>query len=55
MEFAERHLEWTVDDWMRVWWSDETKINRLGSDGKDQVWIDKENRQDPRRIKQTVK
>jgi transposase len=55
LEFAERHLEWTVDDWARVWWSDETKINRLGSDGRDQVWIDKENRQDPRRIKQTVK
>lgn len=55
LEFAERHLEWTVDDWAKVWWSDETKINRLGSDGRDQVWIDKENRQDPRRIKQTVK
>ena len=55
LEFAERHLEWTVEDWKKVVWSDETKINRFGSDGKDQVWIDKENRQDPRRIKQTVK
>jgi len=36
-------------------WSDETKINRFRSDGKDQVWIDKENRQDSRRIKQIVK
>ena len=55
LEFAETHLEWTMDDWMKVIWSDETKINRLGSDGRDQVWIDKENREDPRRIKQTVK
>ena len=55
LEFAERHLEWTVEDWKKVLWSDETKINRFGSDGRDQVWIDKENRRDPRRIKQTVK
>ena len=52
LEFAERHLDWTVEDWKKVVWSDETKINRFGSD---QVWIDKENRKDPRRIKQTVK
>ena len=55
LEFAERHLEWTVDDWAKVWWSDETKINHLGSDGMEQVWIEKENRQDPRRIEETTK
>ena len=38
LEFAERHLEWTVEDWKRVWWSDETKINHLGSDGRRYVW-----------------
>ena len=38
LEFAERHLEWTVDDWKRVWWSDDTKINCLGSDGRTYVW-----------------
>jgi len=37
LEFAERHLEWTVEDWKKVLWSDETKINRFGSDGRDQV------------------
>ena len=40
LEFAERHLEWTVEDWKRVWWSDETKINCLGSDGRTYVWIE---------------
>ena len=55
LEFAERHLDWTVEDWKKIVWSDETKINRFGSDGRDQVWIDKENRKDSRRIKQTVK
>ena len=39
LEFAERHQHWTVDDWKRVVWSDETKINRLGSDGRKYVWI----------------
>ena len=38
MDFAESHKGWTVEDWKRVIWSDETKINRLGSDGKKWVW-----------------
>ena len=38
MDFAEAHKHWTVDDWKRVVWTDETKINRLGSDGKRWVW-----------------
>lgn len=32
-EFAEKHQHWTIDDWKRVIWSDEVKINRIGSDG----------------------
>ena len=36
MEFALEHQHWTLDDWRRVIWSDETKINRVGSDGR--VW-----------------
>src|SRR3954470_6979147 len=38
MEFAVRHKDWTVDDWHKVVWSDETKINRLGSDGWEWCW-----------------
>jgi transposase len=38
MHFAERHRHWTVEDWKRVIYSDETKINRLGSDGREWVW-----------------
>lgn len=37
-EFAITHQHWTVDDWKRVVWSDETKINRLNSDGRKWVW-----------------
>jgi transposase len=37
-DFALKHRRWTVEDWKRVVWSDETKINRLGSDGREWVW-----------------
>jgi transposase len=38
MDFALRHQHWTVEDWKRVVWSDETKINRVGSDGCEWTW-----------------
>lgn len=39
-EFAEFHHGWTTEDWKHVVFSDETKINRLGSDGKQWTWFD---------------
>jgi len=38
LDFALAHLDWTVEDWKTVVWSDETKINRLGSDGRRWAW-----------------
>ena len=38
LAFALKYKEWTLEDWKRVIWSDETKINRLGSDGKQWAW-----------------
>ena len=38
LKFAWYHENWTVEDWKRVLWSDETKINHIGSDGKVYVW-----------------
>ncbi len=38
LEFARRHEHWTEADWARVIWSDETKINRIGSDGRLWCW-----------------
>src|SRR5262249_52903457 len=38
LAFAQKYQEWTVEDWKRVIWSDETKINRFGSDGREWVW-----------------
>ena len=38
LDFAHAHKDWTVEDWKRVIWSNETKINCLGSDGRKWVW-----------------
>ena len=56
LEFAKKHASWTVEDWSRVIWSDETKINRLGSDGCKWVWKKQGARQlTDRKIEGTVK
>jgi transposase len=39
LSFAHAHRHWTVEDWKGVMWSDDTKINCLGSDGQQWVWI----------------
>lgn len=55
LHFATIHKDWTVEDWKRVVFSDETKINRFNADGRSWCWIsDKENLPD-RAVKQTVK
>ena len=38
LEFGLKHQEWTVEDWKKVLFSDESKINRRGSDGKIWTW-----------------
>ena len=38
LDFAYGHKDWTVDDWKRVIWSDETKIDCLESDGCKWAW-----------------
>ncbi|KAI1005657.1 hypothetical protein K3495_g2559 [Podosphaera aphanis] len=38
LNFAQKHKEWTIEDWKKVIWSDETKINRICSDGIHYTW-----------------
>jgi transposase len=38
LQFARYHENWTVEDWKRILWTDETKINRIGSDEKVYIW-----------------
>jgi transposase len=51
--FALAHKDWTVEDWKRVLWSDETKINRLGSDGLKWAWARKGDPLSNRLIRET--
>lgn len=54
-DFALKYQHWTEEDWSRVIWSDETKINRLGSDGRQWVWKKKGTTRTEQHIKGTVK
>jgi transposase len=38
LEFAKKYQYWTTDDWRRVIFSDESKINRFCSDGRVWCW-----------------
>ena len=38
LQWALEHENWTLEDWKKVIWSDETKINRLNSDGIKYAW-----------------
>ena len=55
MHFALAHLDWTVEDWKTVVWSDETKINRLGSDGRKWAWKRAGEGLSDRLVEETVK
>lgn len=55
LAWCKSHRDWTSDDWKRVVWTDETKINRFNSDGRQWAWIrDGESLQN-RHVKLTVK
>jgi transposase len=55
LKWARIHKDWTLDDWRRVIWSDETKINRFGSDGRHYTYKRTTERLQPKHVKQTVK
>ncbi len=55
LAFALKYQHWTVEDWKRVIWSDETKVNRIGSDGQEYVWKKKGQGLISREVKGTVK
>ncbi|KAI1007653.1 hypothetical protein K3495_g571 [Podosphaera aphanis] len=38
LNFAPKPKEWTIEDWKRVIWSDETKINQICCDGIQYTW-----------------
>lgn len=55
LEFAKRHLDWTVDDWKKVLFSDESKFELFGSNGLKYIRRPVGKRFDPKYQLPTVK
>jgi len=55
LHFVKKYREWTEDDWARVVWSDECKVNRICSDGLRYVWDDNPERITTHSVQGTVK
>ena len=55
LDFAKAHQDWTLDDWKRVIFSDETKINRFNSDGRTWFWSKDSSILNERSVKPTLK
>ncbi|EIE78118.1 hypothetical protein RO3G_02822 [Rhizopus delemar RA 99-880] len=55
LQWAKSHQHWTVDDWKRVIFSDETKVNRFASDGKAYAWKLPHEELNSQHVQQTVK
>ena len=54
-EFTKKHRDWNYEDWCKVVWSDESKFNLFGSDGKEYCWKKKGEALKDRHVKGTVK
>jgi hypothetical protein len=56
MKWARKYQYWTVDDWKKVIWSDEVKINLINSDGLVWTWDKRDaDRYKEKLVKGTVK
>ena len=55
LDWAERHKEYTLEDWKRVVWSDETKINHIGSDERKWIWKEVGEKLTDRQVEGTLK
>ncbi|CAB5362375.1 unnamed protein product [Rhizophagus irregularis] len=50
-----RYHNWTIEDWHKVVWSDESKFMIFGSDGREWCWRDPNLPLKPQHVKPTVK
>lgn len=55
LAWAEEHKNWTSDDWRRMVFSDETKVNVYGSDGCKYYWSRPDDKLQPHHLDLTVK
>jgi len=55
LDFAKKHQSWTVEDWSKVIWSDESKFQLFGSDGRQYCWKRPNEPLKPAHVQPTVK
>ena len=55
LAFAKKYKDWMVEDWRGVVWSDESKFQLFGSDGRQWYWKKPNKLLDTRHISPTVK
>lgn len=55
LKFAEKHKDWSIADWGRILWSDESKFNLFGTDGIRYVRRPTNERNNPKYQMPTVK
>lgn len=55
LNFAQVHRHWTISDWRKVIFSDESKINRVGCDGRLWCWKEKSSSLSDRVVAPTLK
>ncbi|GFU04607.1 uncharacterized protein TNCV_4376931 [Trichonephila clavipes] len=44
---AREHRDWSVEDWKRVAWSDESRFRLLNADGRLRIWLQVQETMDP--------
>ena len=55
LAWAEKHKNWTVEDWKKVCWSDESNITLYQTTGHTRVWRKANERMDPHCVQMTAK
>jgi transposase len=55
LEFANEYRMWSIEDWNKVVWSDESKFQIFGSDGRQYCWKKNGEQLSDRLVKPTVK
>ena len=54
-QWAKKYNKWSLEDWKKVIWSDESKFNLSNSDGKEYYWTNKPGHLNKDSVKQTKK
>jgi transposase len=55
LNFAQKYKNWTVEDWKKIIWSDESKVMLYDSNGRQYCWKKSNESLDERHIKPTIK